>query len=216
MKSFRPLLHPQSHTISAAESAAPRWKGLNRLGRLRIMLKRVLVSCAVVLGVMALACSGDSGGGSVTCPSADKPTIATDRKVVGDAITQGFGSPETLLVTNCGRQPLVISSLSLTGDNSLLTPQPLLPDGGLVTVFRLVSPFLIQSLPDGGATTGIEGNTLAPDKSGFVRLQFNAPKAAPNSGDAGTPFDAGLAIVSNADNAPTMNVPLVLISDLPQ
>jgi len=181
------------------------------------MIKRVLVSSAVVLGLLAVACSGgtDDGGGN-NCGSSTKPTIVTDRDVVGDSFFQGFGSPETLQVTNCGSQDLVITNIALTGDPSLLTPSPLLPDGGLVTVFRLVSPYVIQVLPDGGVTTGAEGNTLASKRSGVVSLQFNAPKAAANSGDAGTTYDAGLVITSNADNAPTKNIGLVIISNLPR
>lgn len=174
------------------------------------MLKRFLFSCSVVLGVVApIACSGESGGGGTELT--DKPTISTDRDVVVDSFVQGFGSAETLLVTNKGKQDLVISSMTLTGN---LSPAPL-PDGGPNTAFRLVSPYVIQVLADGGVTTGVEGNTLASNKSGFVRLQFNAPAANPADGDAGTKYDAGLAIVSNADNAPTKNVGLQIISNFP-
>jgi hypothetical protein len=181
------------------------------------MLKRFLFSSAVVLGFAApIACSGDSGGGGGLT---DKPTIATDRDVIAAALTQGYGSAETLLVTNQGKQDLVISGMTLTGDPSLINPRTLpLPDGGTTTtsVFRLVSPYVIQLLPDGGVTTGAEGNTLKSAQSGFVSLQFNAPPAAPNSGDAGTKFDAGLTITSNADNFPTKQVGLEINSNLPR
>ena len=48
------------------------------------MIKRVLVSGAVVLGLVAIACSGDSGdgGGGNNCGNSDKPTIVTDRDVI--------------------------------------------------------------------------------------------------------------------------------------
>ena len=191
--------------MSAAESAAPLWKGPDGLGRLRIMLKRVLVSCAVVLGVVALACSGDSGGGGGNLTQ--KPTIVTDRDLIADKLFTGQGRDQTLIVTNKGIEDLVISSIALSGDPSLIS--------GASAPFRLQSPYVIQVLPDGGVTTDASGNTLKSNKSGFISLHFTGMTVVGSPADGGYTVDAGVTISSNADNAPSKQIPLQMTSVKP-
>src|SRR5215813_9308779 len=106
MKSSRPLLHPQSHTRRIATHLVRRWKGDNGIGKLRRMLKRVLFSCAVLIGTVYLACGGDSG--TTLKP---KPQIVTDRDSIVDTFFVGQGRAQTLTVLNQGQQDLVVSSL---------------------------------------------------------------------------------------------------------
>src|SRR5215471_11694288 len=141
MKSSRPLLHPQSHTSSSAAREARRWKGLVGTGRLLFMIKRVLVSCAVLLAGVFLACSGDSGTGDLP----QKPQIVTDRDSIVDTLcpySQTFhtaqGRGQVLAIVNKGQNDLTVSSLTLSAtDPSLVTRVPL-PDGGAYAPFLLV------------------------------------------------------------------------------
>jgi hypothetical protein len=171
------------------------------------MLKRVLVSGAVVLGLAApIACSGDSGGDNTLT---QKPTIQTDRDLVADKLFTGQGRDETLLVTNKGVEDLVISNIALTGDPSLIG------GAGSGKPFILQSPYVIQVLPDGGTTTDASGNTLKSNQSGFVSLHFTGMTVVGSPADGGYTVDAGLAITSNADNAATKQVGLQMTSVTP-
>jgi hypothetical protein len=171
------------------------------------MLKRVLVSGAVVLGlVAAIACSGDSGGdGGLT----QKPTIMTSRDVVADTLFTGQGRDQTLLVTNKGVEDLVISNLALTGDPSLIG------GAGSGKPFVLQSQYVIQLLPDGGVTTDASGNTIKSNQSGFISLHFTGMTVVGNPADGGYTVDAGLTITSNADNAPSKQIGLQITSATP-
>src|SRR5262244_1236976 len=99
MKSSRPLLHPQSHTRRIATHLARRWKGDVWIDKLRRMLKRVLFSCAVLIGTVYLACGGDSG---TPTPTKEKPQIVTDRDSIVDTFFVGQGRAQTLTVFNQG------------------------------------------------------------------------------------------------------------------
>jgi hypothetical protein len=78
------------------------------------MIKRLLVSCAVLLGAAGIACGGDSG--SVDLPP--KPQIVTDRdSIVDQLIFAGQQKNETLQVTNKGQQDLVVSGFTLQADS---------------------------------------------------------------------------------------------------
>src|SRR5262249_42071366 len=185
MKSSRPLLHPHSHTSSAATSAAGRWKGLQGIGRLLFMIKRVLVSGAVVVGAALLAC----GGGSSDLQQ--KPQIVTDRDAIQADICRGLGGPQSVFVQNKGIEDLVVSSLTLTAVTpGVLTSQP--------PVFRLQVNQVLNA-QDGGIN-----NTIKSNNYGLVSMYFNAI-------DAGT-YDAQLTIASNAQNAPTKVIPLRVFS----
>jgi hypothetical protein len=169
------------------------------------MLKRVLISGAVVLGLAApIACSGDSGGDNNLT---QKPTIQTDRDLVADKLFTAQGRDETLLVTNKGVEDLVISNIALNGDPGLIT--------GGSAAFKLNSPYVIQFLPDGGVTTDVSGNTLKSNQSGFIALHFTGVTVVGNPADGGYTVDAGLTITSNADNEPSKQVPLQLTSVTP-
>ncbi len=73
------------------------------------MIKRVLASCAVLLGAAGIACGGDSGGLPV------KPQIVTDRdSIVDQAIFANQQKNQTLQVANKGQQDLVVSSYGLS------------------------------------------------------------------------------------------------------
>ena len=169
------------------------------------MLKRVLVSGAVVLGLAAaIACSGDSGGGNNLT---QKPTIQTDRDLVADKLFTGQGRDETVLVSNKGIEDLVISNIALTGDPSLIT--------GGSAAFKLQSPYVIQVLPDGGVTTDASGNTLKSNASGFISLHFTGLTVVGNPADGGYTVDAGLTITSNADKAPSKQIGLQMTSVTP-
>src|SRR5262245_60312792 len=132
MKSSRPLLHPQSHTRRIATHLVRRWKGDNGIGKLRRMLKRVLFSCAVLIGTVYLACGGDSG----TTDLKQKPQIVTSRDSIVDTLFVGQGRAQTLTIFNQGKDDLVVSSLQLTAsDPGLVTgasaPFTLLANGVL-------------------------------------------------------------------------------------
>jgi hypothetical protein len=170
------------------------------------MLKRVLISCAVVLAFGApLACSGSSGDGDGNLTQ--KPTISTDRDFIADKLFTGQGRDQTLLVTNKGIEDLVVTAITLTGDPSLIT-------GGSAP-FRLLSPNVIQVLPDGGTTTDASGNTLKSNKSGFISLHFTGMTVVGNPADGGYTVDAGVTITSNADNAANKQVGLQITSVTP-
>src|SRR5215475_3866632 len=109
MKSSRPLLHPQSHTSSAAASAVRRWKGLHLTGRLLFMIKRVLISGAVVVAAALVACGDDSTA------LKQKPQIVTDRDAIQADICRGRGGQQNVFVQNKGIEDLVVSSLTLAG-----------------------------------------------------------------------------------------------------
>src|SRR5215475_7936497 len=163
MKSSRPLLHPHSHTSSATASAVRRWKGLHLTGRLLFMIKRVLVSGAVVVGAALIACGGDS------TELKQKPQIVTDRDAIQADICRGLGGPQSLFIENKGIEDLVVSSLTLSASNpAVLSSAP--------PVFRLQSDQVIDA-QDGGVN-----NTIKSNKFGLVSMYFN-------SIDAGT-FEA--------------------------
>ncbi|MGZ6097120.1 MAG: hypothetical protein ACXWLL_01905, partial [Myxococcaceae bacterium] len=84
MKSFRPLLHPQSHTSSTAATAARLWWGLDGTGRLLFMIKRVLLSGGLLLGAAYLGCGGESGTSGP--PLTQKPSVITDRDSIVDTL----------------------------------------------------------------------------------------------------------------------------------
>jgi len=77
------------------------------------MIKRLLVSCAVLLGAAGIACGGDSGG---DLPA--KPQIVTDRdSIVDQAIFAGQQKNQTLQIINKGQQDLVVSGFTLQADS---------------------------------------------------------------------------------------------------
>ena len=150
------------------------------------MIKRVLVSGAVVIGAALLACGG---GGSADLKQ--KPQIVTDRDAIQADICRGRGGAQSLFVQNKGLDDLVVSSLTLTAVTSgVLVSQP--------PMFRLLSDQII-SAADGGVN-----NTIKSNQYGLVSMYFNAV-------DAGT-YDAQLTIASNAENTPSKVVPLRLFS----
>lgn len=107
------------------------------------MLKRFLVSCAVVLGAMAIGCGGESGGGTLP----DKPQIQTDRDsiVVNSFVNQQL--TQTLQVTNKGTQDLVVSGYALSGDPCV----------------TLTNTTILQ---EDGSTS----NTIKSNKTGFISM----------------------------------------------
>jgi len=145
------------------------------------MIKRVLVSGAVVVGAALFACSSDSSD------LKQKPQIVTDRDAIQADICLGRGGPQSLFIQNKGVEDLVVSSLTLSAVTpGVLTSQP--------PVFRLLSDQVINAA-DGGVS-----NTVKTNQFGLVSMYFNAI-------DAGT-FDAQLTIASNAENAASKVVPL--------
>ena len=145
------------------------------------MIKRVLVSGAVVVGAALFACGGDSSD------LKQKPQIVTDRDAIQADICKGLGGPQSLFIQNKGIEDLVVSSLTLTAVTpGVLNTQP--------PVFRLLSDQVINA-EDGGVN-----NTIKTNKFGLVSMYFN-------SIDAGT-YDAQLTIASNAENAPSKVLPL--------
>src|SRR5215472_10947905 len=163
MKSSRPLLHPHSHTSSVATSIARRWKGLLLTGRLLFMIKRVLVSGAVVVSAALLACGGDS-----STDLKQKPQIVTDRDSIVDTFFVGQGRAETLSVVNQGVEDLVVSSLQLSAtDPGLVTPVTL-PDGGQYAPFKLLSNGVLD-------VNGQINNTIKSRQTGFIPLFFTRP-----------------------------------------
>src|SRR5215813_2404109 len=150
MKSSRPLLHPHSHTSSAAASAVRRWKGLHLTGRLLFMIKRVLVSGAVVVAAALVACGDDSTA------LKQKPQIVTDRDAIQADICRGRGGSQSLFIQNKGIEDLVVSSLTLGGSPAVLNSTP--------PVFRLLSDQVLDA-NDGGVN-----NTIKSNKFGLVSM----------------------------------------------
>jgi hypothetical protein len=170
------------------------------------MIKRVLVCCAVLLAGVFLACSGGSGTGDLP----QKPQIVTDRDSIVDTLcpySQTFhtaqGRGQVLSIVNNGQDDLTVTALTLSStDPSMVTRVPL-PDGGAYAPFLLLVNGVIDpnSNPDAGI---LINNTIKSTKMGFVSLFFNSP-------DAGI-SNAKLTITSNAENAPTKDIPLQIIS----
>lgn len=78
------------------------------------MIKRVLVSSAVLLGAAAIGCGGGAGSGS-NLPL--QPQIITDRDTIVDqAIYANQQQNQNLGVENGGQQDLVVSGYTLVGD----------------------------------------------------------------------------------------------------
>jgi hypothetical protein len=149
------------------------------------MIKRVLVSGAVVVGAALFAC----GGGSTDLKQ--KPQIVTDRDAIQADICRGLGGAQSLFVQNKGIEDLVVSSLTLAAVTpGVLNSQP--------PVFRMLSNQIISAV-DGGVN-----NTIKSNQFGLVALYFNAI-------DAGT-YDAQLTIASNAENVPSKVIPLRVYS----
>jgi hypothetical protein len=139
------------------------------------MIKRLLVSCAVLLGAAGIACGGD--GGSTELPP--KPQLVTDRdSIVDQAIYAGQQKNQTLQVTNKGQQDLVVSGLTLTGDNGW--------------VMTNVSPTLYQD-------DGTQSATVKSNKTAFVYMTCK-----PTS--TNQTINATLTIASNAENKPSKTV----------
>lgn len=77
------------------------------------MIKRVLVSSAVLLGAAAIGCGGGGGSGS-NLPL--QPQIITDRDTIVDqAIYANQQKNQNLGVENGGQQDLVVSGYTLAG-----------------------------------------------------------------------------------------------------
>src|SRR5262245_9805936 len=191
MKSSRPLLHPHSHTINAPTSAARRWKGLHRTSRLLFMIKRVLVSGAVLVGAVFLACGGDSG-----TDLKQKPQIITDRDSIVDTFFVGQGRAETLSVLNQGVEDLVVSSVLLSASDPGLVA---VADGGVSAPFLLLANGVLDS-------NGALNNTIKSNKIGFVAMRFTRPPPGQYQAADGGIYKATLTITSNAENFPTKTV----------
>ncbi|HVP61613.1 MAG TPA: hypothetical protein VMT11_13695 [Myxococcaceae bacterium] len=108
------------------------------------MIKRLLVSCAVLLGAAGMACGGDSG----TADLPVKPQIVTDRdSIVDQAIYAGQTKTQTLQVTDKGQQDLVVSTYALTGDSAIV----------------LLNSTLAQA-------DGSSSNTVKSNKTAFISM----------------------------------------------
>jgi len=167
------------------------------------MIKRVLVSCAVLLAAAFIACSGDSG----TADLPQKPQIQTDRDSIVDRLFVGQGRDQTLGVTNGGKDDLVVSTLTLTAtDPGLLNPLTL-SDGGVITPFALKYNQLIDSSsnPDSGV---VLSNTVKSNRTSFVALSFARPPPGMFQAADGGIYKATLTISSNAENSPTKVIAL--------
>lgn len=174
--------------MSAAAIAARLWQGLDGIGRLLFMIKRVLLSGGLLLGTAYLGCGGDSGpgGGSLT----QKPSIITDRNSIVDTLCKGALRRQTLSLTNKGVEDLVINSVTLASSNASLVTPVSLPDGGVTAPFLLLAPGVLDSDPTGTAPTVI--TKLKSNQIGFVALQYTSPNAGV--------WDAALNISTNATN----------------
>lgn len=107
------------------------------------MIKRLLVSCAVLLGAAGIACGGDSG----TTELPAKPQIVTDRdSIVDQSIYAGQQKTQTLQVTNKGQQDLVVSGYALNGDSAVVVLNTTL------------------------AQTEGDSNTVKSNKTGFISM----------------------------------------------
>jgi hypothetical protein len=157
------------------------------------MIKRVLVSGAVVVGAALFACGGDSAP-----DLKQKPQIVTDRNLIADTFFVGQGRLETLSVLNQGVEDLVVSSVQLSASDPGLVA---VDDGGVSAPFLLLANGVVDS-------TGALNNTIKSNKTGFVAMRFTRP--APGTfqkGDGGI-YAATLTITSNAENSATKVVPL--------
>ena len=106
------------------------------------MIKRVLVSCAVLLGAAAIGCGG--GGSSQNLPV--QPQIITDRDTIVDqAIYANQQKNQNLAVENGGQQDLVVSGYTLAGDPAV----------------ALVNTTLAQA-------DGTSSNTVKSGKTAFI------------------------------------------------
>jgi hypothetical protein len=140
------------------------------------MIKRLLVSCAVLLGAAGIACGGDSGGTGDLPP---KPQIVTDRdSIVDQLIFAGQQKNETLQVTNKGQQDLVVSGFTLQADS------------GWVLVNT--SPALFQD-------DGSQSATVKSNKTAFINLTCKPTTA-------GQTITGTLTINSNAENKPVKTI----------
>jgi len=166
------------------------------------MLKRVLFSCAVLIGTVYLACGGDSG---TTDNLKQKPQIVTSRDSIVDTLFVGQGRPQTLTIFNQGKDDLVVSSLQLTAsDPGLVTPVTL-PDGGHAAPFLLLADGVLD--PNATGTLTIN-NTIKSNKSGNVAMLFTRPAPGIYQAADGGIYQATLTITSNAENAPSKVIPL--------
>jgi hypothetical protein len=124
------------------------------------MIKRLLVSCAVLLGAAGIACGGDSG----TADLPVKPQIVTDRdSIVDQAIFAGQQKNQTLQVTNKGQQDLVVSGFTLQADTGWILSN--------------TSPALFQD-------DGSQSATVKSNKTAFINMTCKPttagqPSAAP-------------------------------------
>jgi hypothetical protein len=172
--------------MTAAANAARRWQGLDGIGRLLFMIKRVLFSGGLLLGAAYLGCGGDSGPGGTSLTQ--KPSIVTDRNSIVDTLCKGALRRETLQVTNHGVEDLVINSVTLASSN------PALITGGSAP-FQLLANGVLDSDPT--ATTPTIITKLKSNQIGFVALQFVSPdpgswEAAVNISTNATNVDAGM------------------------
>ena len=107
------------------------------------MIKRVLVSSAVLLGAAAIGCGGGGGSGS-NLPL--QPQIITDRDTIVDqAIYANQQKNQNLGVENGGQQDLVVSGYTLVGDPEVV----------------LVNSTLAQA-------DGTSSNTVKSGKTAFI------------------------------------------------
>ena len=160
------------------------------------MIKRVLVSGAVVVSAALLACGGDS-----STDLKQKPQIVTDRDSIVDTFFVGQGRAETLSVVNQGVEDLVVSSLQLSAtDPGLVTPVTL-PDGGQYAPFKLLSNGVLD-------VNGQINNTIKSRQTGFIPLFFTRPAPGQYQAADGGVYQATLKITSNAENFPTKSIAL--------
>ncbi len=109
------------------------------------MIKRLLVSCAVLIGAAGIACGGDSGSADLP----PKPQIVTDRdSIVDQAIFAGQQHNQTLQVTNKGQQDLVVSVYALDAQPG----------------WTLGNTTLIQ------ASDGTQSNTVKSNQTAFIYM----------------------------------------------
>jgi hypothetical protein len=120
------------------------------------MLKRVLVSCAVLIGVAAIGACGGTSGSSLPV----KPQIVTDRDTIVDTMFVNQTRQETVQVTDKGQQDLVVSGYSLSNGNGVIT---------------LVNQAIIQ--PDGTSS-----NTVKSNQTGFITMQCKPTSAGAFTG----------------------------------
>ena len=149
------------------------------------MIKRVLVSCAVLLGAAAIGCGGSSGSGDLPVT----PQIATDRdSIVDQAIFAGQQHNQTLQVTNGGQQDLVVSSYGLSN-----------VDGGVALLNTTLDQVSGASNTVKSKQTGFIGMTCKPTAVGqivsaLLTINSNAENAPVKnvSVSCGPAADAGI------------------------